>query len=143
MTEYSNKEDLNEENQLKFNNNSTVLLTEGQILALRNRGINVPFNTPGQTELTEEQIKAINGAGISTADLTEPGNKTVEELTGMKDPTQPEERKPRKKPIFREFEEVKQSINNFFDRNNIDENEQIIKQDTEKFPPLEESSKHL
>ena len=93
MVENPEENDLTAENEPKqFNNNSTTLLTEGQILALRNRGFMVPFNKPGQTKLTEEQIKAVNSAGISTVDLTEPGSKTVEELTGMKDLTQPEEK---------------------------------------------------
>lgn len=110
----------------KFNNNSTCLLTEGQIIALRNRGINVPFNKPGQTKLTEEQIAAINGAGISTVDLTEPGNKTVEELTGMKDPTQPEEY------VVREYVE---------DDEPIQKTEEILDESIVQTPEV--SSRHL
>lgn len=102
-----NKEDYvqNQENKSQtFNNNSTTLLTEGQILAFRNRGFDVPFNKPGQTRLTEEQIRVINSAGISTVDLTEPGFKTVEQLTGIPDPTIQDNKK--EKHIIREFVEI-------------------------------------
>lgn len=117
-TEYPNSnvadEPHNKEGSLQeFNNNSTTLLTEGQILALRNRGYKVPFNKPGQTKLTDEQIRVINSAGISTVDLTEPGSKTVEELTGMPDPTQPTQKTDNNlQHIVREYVEIPKQLAN-------------------------------
>ena len=140
MVENPIEGELNQEAPKQFNNNSTCLLTEGQILALRNRGINVPFNTPGQTKLTEEQIRAINGAGISTVDLTEPGNKTVEELTGIPDPTQPEE----KQYKIREYIETS-PIGKYFSNNQevLTEDNQLLNELEELNNPDVSSSKHM